>query len=392
MLDLRAALEGLCSVTPDRRPGSAGNQRAVEFVAATLAGLGWTVETPSFDVVDWEGSTGSLSLGEASWPLHPSPYSTGWTGLASVQPVATEDELLAPLHAPVLLLHGDLTAGPLTPKGYPFYGSDRDTRIIERLETAGLSAVLAVTGLAPELAGSWDPFPLIEDGAFAVPTGNLRADDGAAVLAVLAADPAVPARIDLPARRWPATACNVLARRGGQRDRVTVVAHLDSKPGTPGAVDNATGVVVLLRIAELLADSEAALELLAVNGEDYYAASGERHYLHQTDLGEVRLAVNIDGVGYRGGPTAWSGYGLPEDLDTSPLRERGLIAGPPWPQSDHMVFAMAGRPAIVLTSSDFATVMGSVAHSADDTPDLVDIDLLEQAAQAVAALIRSNAG
>jgi aminopeptidase YwaD len=172
-------------------------------------------------------------------------------------------------------------------------------------------------------------------------------------------------------------------------DRVTVVAHIDAKPGTPGAIDNATGVVVLARVAELLADApqDLGVELLVVNGEDHYAAPGEMHYLASTDLSEVRLAINIDGAGFRGGPTAFSTYGAADQVDLAPLREYGLVAGPSWPQSDHMVFAMAGRPAIALTSWDLETVLSEVAHSHTDGPELVDLDLLEDAARGIAALI-----
>jgi hypothetical protein len=53
-----------------------------------------------------------------------------------------------------------------------------------------------------------------------------------------------------------------------------------------------------------------------------------------------------------------------------------------------MVFAMAGRPAIALTSWDLETVLSEVAHSSTDSPDLVDLDLLEDAARGIAALIR----
>ena len=125
-----------------------------------------------------------------------------------------------------------------------------------------------------------------------------------------------------------------------------------------------------------------------MNGEDHYAAPGEMHYLSSTDLTEVRLAVNIDGAGYRGGPTAFSTYGAVDEVDLAPLRANGLIAGPSWPQSDHMVFAMAGRPAVALTSSDLETVMREVAHSSTDTPDLVDVGLLDEAARGIAALIQ----
>ena len=387
MLDLAAHLDALCAVQPDRRPGESGNEEAVGLVAQVLADLGWAVECPRFPVVGWEGGPGTLAAGDGTWPLVPSPYGLGWRGTGPLHPVADESELAADHNGVVLLLHGDLAQAPLTPKGYPFYGSERDARIVARLEACGAQAVLAVTRRAPELAGSLDPFPLIEDGAFAVPTGSLSARDGAEVLAALAAAPGLDASVDLPARRWPSTARNVVARRGDPAGRIVLVAHLDSKPGTPGAVDNAAGVVLLLRVAELLRDCAAGVEILAVNGEDYYAASGELDYLASNDLAEVRLAVNIDGAGYRGGGTAYSTYGVPPGADLSALAGAGLVEGPPWPQSDHMVFAMAGCPAIALTSTAFAEVMGEVAHSPHDLPALVDVTLLEQAAQGIASLV-----
>jgi len=389
-LDLADLLRALCAVQPDRRPGSDGNHRAVNLVADLLRDLGWQVQTPQFPVICWDGAPGQLTLAGRTWPVAVSPYSLGWRGSGPVHPVGSEDDLGVEHAAAVLLLHGEMTTAPLTPKDYPFFGSDRDTRIVARLEHSGAVAVLASTGSAPELAGAVEPFALIEDGAFLLPTGNLRETDGAAVLeAVTRTGADTSAHLDLPARRWPATARNVVARRGPQADRVCVVAHLDSKPGTPGAIDNATGVVVVARVAELLAAAPAVpgVELLLVNGEDHYAAPGEMAYLSSTDLTQVRLAVNVDGVGYRGGPTAVSRYGPADAVDLAPLYAHGLVDGPAWPQSDHMVFAMAGRPAVALTSADLATVMQDVAHSPHDTPDLVDLDLLEQAARGIAALM-----
>jgi aminopeptidase YwaD len=389
-LNLHGLLVRLCTVHPDRRPGSPGNDVAVDLAAAVLTDLGWQVECPQFGVVDWSGAPGALHVGDRTWPLQPSPYSLGWAGTAPIRAVEDEAGLGADHSGTILVLHGALAAAPLTPKDYPFYGSDRDARVVQRLERCGAVAVLAVTGRAPELAGSWDPFPLIEDGAFAVPTGNLRAADGESLLALLAGGAVPPATVQLASRRWPSTARNVVARLGPPRGRVELVAHIDSKPGTPGAVDNAAGVVILLRVAELLARTPGprpGVEIVLLNGEDYYAASGEREYLASTDLSEVRLAVNVDGAGYAGSGTAYSTYGLDEGTDLSALAP--LVPGPPWPQSDHMLFVLAGRPAIALTSSDMATVMGEVAHSPADVPDLVDPHVLEQAARAVAGLVRS---
>ena len=393
-LDLASLLDSLCAVEPDRRPGSPGNDGAVDLVASVLRSGGWQVSTPQFPVVDWTASPGSVRLGDREWVLQPSPYGTGWSGSAPLHLAAAEADLAADHRGAVLLLHGELTATPLTPKGYPFYGSERDARVVAALESCGAVAVVAVTGRAPGLAGAVDPFPLIEDGAFVVPVGDLRRADGDEVIAAARAceDPVVV--LELPARRWDASARNVIAVRGDQSDRITVVAHVDSKPGTPGAVDNAAGVVVLMRVAELLEDLpddvRPGVELLAVNGEDHHAAPGEVDYLAHADLAAVRLAINIDAAGLRGTSTAFSGYGLPAGIDLDPLRQRGLVEGPPWPMSDHMVFAMAGRPAIALTSDALERVLDEVAHTPGDVPDLVDTALLEQAAQAVAAMVRSG--
>jgi aminopeptidase YwaD len=392
MLDLADLLHRLTSVQPDRRPGSGGNDAAVDLVAGVLEDLGWQVQTSQFPVVCWEGDAGSLTLGGRTWRVHPSPYGLGWQGRAPVHPAGTEADLAGAHTGAILMLHGELAASPLTPKGYPFYGSDRDARIVARLEECGAVAALAITGRAPELAGSVEPFALIEDGAFLVPTGNLRVADGAEVLAALGAGTVAPADLDLPARRWDSSARNIVAHRGPRAGRVTVAAHIDSKPGTPGAIDNATGVVVVARVGELLADApdDVGVELLLVNGEDHYAAPGEMDYLGTTDLAQVRLAVNIDGAGYRGGPTAFSTYGAADQLDLDPLRAHGLVEGPSWPQSDHMVFAMGGVPAIALTSSDVTSLMEHVTHGPQDTHDLVDVSLLEAAAHGIAALIAAT--
>jgi aminopeptidase YwaD len=101
---------------------------------------------------------------------------------------------------------------------------------------------------------------------------------------------------------------------------------------------------------------------------------------------DVRLAINIDGAGYRGSATAISTYGVPDSAQLPPLA--GIVSGDPWPQSDHMLFAMAGRPAVALTSADARTVLREVAHGPQDTPALVDLDVLESTAQAVATLVR----
>ncbi len=194
--------------------------------------------------------------------------------------------------------------------------------------------------------------------------------------------------------RRPATARNVIATSGSEDKRVLLVAHIDTKPGTPGALDNGAGVATLLELARMLGlnRDESAVEVLLVNGEDYYAASGEIAYLQDCDLDSIGLVINLDGVGLRGGRAAYSTYGLTakasELIESWAQQHRCLVPGPEWFQSDHAVFVQRGLPALALTSADFDAALGQVAHSPDDVPDVLDFELLAEVTKALADLVQ----
>jgi aminopeptidase YwaD len=391
-------LHELCSVRPDRRPGSPGNDVATGYVAADLAQSGWQVSEQTFDVLDWSGTPGTARVGREQWAVHPSPYARGAETAGPLVVARTRDEVGADLSGRVVLLLGELAGEPLTPSDYPFYSNEEHAALVSALVEARPRVVLAGTGKAPETAGAMEPFPLIEDGAFPLPTANLRVSDAEA----LAAHAGERVRVDVTAHRWPSHARNVIARLGNPARRVVLTAHVDSKPGTPGALDNAAGVVTLLLLArELrgrLADDALdaiGVEVAVLNGEDCYAAPGEQAYLAEygDTLGDVVLAVNIDGAGYRVGATAYSLYGADEPLartvrqalDAHPR----LVEGPAWYSSDHMVFAQHGVPALALTTDQLQTVLNEVVHTSHDTPAQVDVTLLVDQARALADLVRA---
>jgi aminopeptidase YwaD len=174
-----------------------------------------------------------------------------------------------------------------------------------------------------------------------------------------------------------------------------VCAHIDSKLGTPGANDNASGAVTLLLLAELLRDydGEQGIELVALNGEDHYSAAGELLYLseNQGRLGEIAVAINLDDVGYIKGKNAYSFYGCPDELADHARRvfaaHPDLVEGEPWYQSDHMIFVQNGVPAMAVTSDRFMEMMESITHTADDTLDKVYAHRLVKLALALRDLL-----
>ncbi|MEW6522989.1 MAG: M28 family peptidase [Bacillota bacterium] len=136
--------------------------------------------------------------------------------------------------------------------------------------------------------------------------------------------------LEVRAQREPSRGCNVIARKGHGK-RLIVTAHIDSKPGTPGTLDNAAGVVVLLLLGELLAGDECRVkvEIAALNGEDYYSAPGQVLYVQQDlrSFSDVLLAINIDGAGYHQGSTVYSFLRLPGEHPGNRLPGLSFLPG-----------------------------------------------------------------
>jgi aminopeptidase YwaD len=177
--------------------------------------------------------------------------------------------------------------------------------------------------------------------------------------------------------------------------RVVVTAHIDAKLGTPGAVDNATGVIVLLLLAELIQDHHDAppLEIAVLNGEDYYDASGEKLFVEDNTgrFEEILLGINIDGAGFKRGPSAYSLYECPSELEElvssvfSSFPE--LVSGEAWYQSDHSLFIQNGVPAMAITSKELVELSTYVTHTPKDNPEIVEPEKIVDIALALRELM-----
>jgi aminopeptidase YwaD len=385
-------LRRLCLEIPTRRVGSPENREAARYFAERMASFGFQTECPEFDCIDWVHESALLTANGQEFRVFPSPYSLGCQVSGRLAVASTVEELAAVPDAraegEVLLLRGEVAREQLMPKNFRFYNPEEHQRIIRLLETRGPQAILCATSRNPEMAGAVYPFPLIEDGDFDIPSVYMTDTDGDRLLAAVGQEVLLESR----ARRIPAKGCNVVGHKAGRlKDKLVFCAHFDAKQGSPGALDNASGVVILLLLAELLEDysGEYSLEILAINGEDYYANPGEIQYLemNQDRMGEILLAVNMDAVGYLRGQTAYSLYACPEDL-AARLREvfsnhKEFLEGDPWYQSDHMVFAMNQVPAVAITSQFCMEILSEIAHTEKDRPELVEPARLVRIARAL---------
>jgi aminopeptidase YwaD len=386
-------LRRLCLDHPHRRVGSRGNRAATDFFAQVVASFGFEVEAPEFECIDWTQDGASLLVEGEPFDVQVSPYSLGGQERARLAVVSTMEGLEAVEAADkVLLIQGDLAREQLMPKNFPFYNPDRHQRIIHLLEERKPRAIVAATSRNPELAGGVYPFPLIEDGDFDIPSVHMTEEEGHR----LAAHEGQDVSLVIRAERLHARGNNVIARKGSASGpRVVLCAHIDSKEDTPGALDNASGVVVLLLLAELLEDysGDLGVEIVAFNGEDYYSAPGQVLYLRENadNLSEMVLAINIDVAGYHEGNTAYSLYDCPENIAAS-IRKifsalEDSVEGEQWYQSDHSIFIQQQVPALAITSDRFMELSTHVTHTPQDSPDIVDCARLANVALALRDLV-----
>lgn len=389
-------LKLFCEEISERSVGSEGNRRATRFFEQEISSCGWQTETEEFDAIDWEDGGAQLVAGDESFTVQVSPYSLGCKVEAPLLAAASRAELeRLSTTGKILLLYGPITREQLMPKNFLFYNPREHQQIIALLEQSGPAAIICATGRNAALAGGVYPFPLIEDGDFDIPSVFMTEDEGKRLLPRAGSTVALQSQ----SRRIPGKSYNVIARKGEpSNQRIVITAHIDAKKGTPGAIDNATGVIVLLLLARLLADysGDRQLEIVALNGEDYYAVPGQMLYLrhNQDHFAEIILNINIDGAGYLEGNSAFSFYGLPGDIreHTAEVMNRfvGIVEGVQWQQGDHSIFTQNGCPAIAVSSEWFTDNIAEqeITHTSADNSAIVDSSKVVEIAEALNLLIR----
>ncbi|MDJ0754352.1 MAG: M28 family peptidase [Ardenticatenaceae bacterium] len=386
-------LETLCSVKPNRRTGSAGNRAATDFFAETIRPLGYEIDATPFPCLDYMRGESLLAFDGRTFEIEISPYSLACDVRAELVVVSTVEELNnTSCDGKILLMKGEICAEQLMPKNFVFYNPTHHQELIALLENKKPAAIITATAKNPDMVGALYPYPLFVDGDFDIPSVYCRDDVGEDVARLKGK----VVHLQIEAQRLFSSATNVIARLNPQAaPKIVVTAHIDAYEDTPGASDNASGTVVLLLLAEMLADydGEKCIEIAAFNGEDHYSAGGQMDYLRRygDDLENISLAINIDDVGYQKGNAAYSFYEVDPQIkgkvEAVFQRFDGLVRGEPWYNGDHMIFVQNGVPCLAFTTDCIAELMRQVTHTALDTPDIVDCGKLVEVAEALREVV-----
>ena len=205
---------------------------------------------------------------------------------------------------------------------------------------------------------------------------------------------------------------------------ILIGAHYDAVPGTPGADDNATGVVVLLELARVFATEplKYPVRIVAFDMEEYGMLGSDQYAAELKQLQQpLRLMLSLEMLGYcnrapnsqrypaglqyfypdRGNFIALIGNlpTIPDLMTLSrsirqagtpsewlPVPNKGLIV-PQTRLSDHSPFWDRGYRAMMVT--DTAFMRNPHYHQPSDTIETLDLDFLTGVCRGLAIGIRS---
>lgn len=393
---IKSHLQVLCSEIGERRVGSEQNRKATDYARKVLEDFGWQTETTELSVIDWKTDGATLTCNGQSFEVFSSHYSLGCSAKGELLVIDTISKLeQAEISDKIVLLYGEIASQQIAPKKFPFWNPEEHQHLISVLEKGKPQAIITATERNSALAGGVYPFPMFEDGDFDIPSIFMKDTEGEKLHALAGQTVELISK----AKRIPETAFNVIGRKSSEtKNRIAITAHIDTKNDTPGAIDNGTGVAILLVLAEILKDysQKYSIELVVFNGEDYYGASGQVKYIEQNagKFDNILLNINIDGAGYKEGLSCFSAFNLSENADNA-LREimreiPEIIEGLPWVQGDHSLFLQNGCSAIAVSSQWFIENMEcqEITHTPKDNLSIVNYDRVAECATGIAELIR----
>ncbi|HOY31616.1 MAG TPA: DUF4910 domain-containing protein [Bacteroidales bacterium] len=390
-------LHFLCSETGDRRVGGEGNRQATDYVKKLLQKSGWETLETKLPVMDWKTDGAALICGQQRFEVSSSPYSLGCDVEGVLIPADSIEKLKkAAITGKIVLLYGKIAAEQVMPKNFVFYNPEEHQEIISVLEQGKPLALVCATGRNGACAGGVYPFPLFEDGDFEIPSVYMKDIEGEKLLACSGKT----VHLESKAIRIPELAYNIAAQyNADNKKRIVITAHIDAKIGSPGAIDNATGVAVLILLAGLLENYKGkyGIEIVAFNGEDYYAVPGQMKYIEQNNdnFDSILLNINIDGAGYKEGPSCFSAFSLPASIqskfDELIQNRPDIVNGLPWVQGDHSIFVQYNCPAIAVSSNWFIENIENqdITHTPKDNLNIVSYERVVECATAIHQLINS---
>jgi hypothetical protein len=356
-------VDALAAGVGPRTAGSDAAAEAAETVAAAFRELGLEPRFQEFNLLGYEADEPVLTVDGEQWAAGPCMYAHPFDGEGTVRRIG---ESTAPIGG------GKLAS-------YAVF--DDDGNDVARLLTSPFG-----TGAIPFMSSH--THITTPPTAFLSIRDSERLQDGMRV------------RLRVGGRFVPGRKeRNVIADlRGDTGIYVIVSAHYDSVWRGPGAIDNASGVEGVRRIAEQLLEDDdvgAGVRFVAFAAEEI-KLTGSRLYVDEArvrgELDEIVGVVNLDCIAHGdhlnvlASPESLADRAVEMTRTLGLLDRYQLITGPATGGVDSHWFADAGIPALTLAHFPYDEY-----HQTDDAPGLAEEQVIDDTVALATSLVRSLA-
>ena len=377
-VDAFAVLKEFLEELGPRESATEQELAAARYLQTRFQESGYDTELQPFQVSDISLDGLGLTLNSPQ-PEEFAAEPMGRSGLGVVSGALTHVGLAMPGDLPDAGLEGQIA---LARRGVIQFQSKAEN--VFAAGAVGLIVYNNVAGLFRGVLATQPEFPVI----------SLSKEDGETIVALLAdseAESEIDASISLTFKDLPSQ--NVIAEKKGPGDAVVVLGgHYDSVPGILGANDNASGMAVLLSIAESLSEVDLPFTLRFIAfGSEELGLLGSQFYIGSLgggELGNIKGMLNFDALGSGNGVSVFGNSdftGLILELGGESGVEVAVTRGFSRGSSDFASFEDAGVPIMMFYSDDFSRI-----HSEFDTLEFVQPELLEQIALVTVALLQSK--
>jgi peptidase M28-like protein len=352
-------VEALATGVGPRTAGSTAAGQAADTVAEAFRELGLEPRFQEFNLVGYEADEPELDVEGERWAAGPCMYAHSFDGEGTVRRIG---ESTAPI------------GGGKLPSFALF---DQDGNDVARLLTSPFGRG-AIPFMSSHTQITTPPT------AFVSVADAERLQDGMRVRLKVGGT-------FVPGRRER----NVIADLPAADGRYAIVsAHYDSVYRGPGAIDNASGVEGMRRVAERFVGQREGVRFVAFAAEEI-KLTGSRLYVDEAklrgELDEIVGVVNLDCIA-RGdhlnilaSPETLADRAIEAARVLGLIERYDLITGPATGGVDSHWFVDAGIPALTLAHFPYEEY-----HLPDDVPTLADERLIDDTVALAAALVDSQ--
>ncbi len=363
----------------ERPAGSPANHQAAAYIHEVFTQSGLQTDDVRVDFPGWSTSECILTSRGKSFSIEANPFSPACDITAQAISVCTISELeSADLSDKIVLLYGELSSTPIFPVGFTIYNPERDQTINRLLREKAPKAILTVNPQSPS------QLHIIEDDNMPFPSATIPAD----VALELLKQSDIQVTLKLDTEQKLSHSITLIGRQSVQtRSKIVLCAHYDTKFGTPGAYDNASGLSVLLTLAETLAPRQFAVDLEFVAwGDEEYGGHSDSIYAKNANYENMLCAINLDGIGQYTGTNTITMLAQSKDFQQAiagiTQNYPGIVWVEPWYASNHYSYFARNVPSIAIGS-----VGVNLVHQAHDTIDWISPAKLEEVVRMVTAIV-----